>query len=244
MTSWGGLIAPAKVPKPIIQKIHRDVVEVLREPEVRDRAHAPLGFADVVAGTPEGIRRALLRHERCRHQKLGDQVTAGVVHLMMPGVAALSATTEPRASTAGRRHPAAAELRPGHTAQDRRPAAPVRGQPHADPRGIARTGRRRCDSTLLPHRGAVVRGGGPASCPQRLRLARGHRRDADRSAAPSKIDGGGVAPGNGGEGLPARRRRSGVTAGAARAQVARCTKRSTRSPTIPRPCACWGRAAC
>ncbi len=67
MTSWGGIIAPAKVPKPIIQKIHRDVVEVLHEPEVRDKL-TQLG-ADVVAGTPEEFD-ALLRSETVRYQKL------------------------------------------------------------------------------------------------------------------------------------------------------------------------------
>jgi tripartite-type tricarboxylate transporter receptor subunit TctC len=67
MTSWGGIIAPAKVPKPIIQKIQRDVVAALREPDVRDRLTA-LG-ADVVAGTSEEFD-ALLRSETIRYQKL------------------------------------------------------------------------------------------------------------------------------------------------------------------------------
>ena len=67
MTSWGGIIAPAKVPKPIIQKIQRDIVAALREPDVRDRLTA-LG-ADVVAGTPEEFD-ALLRSETIRYQKL------------------------------------------------------------------------------------------------------------------------------------------------------------------------------
>ncbi len=67
MTSWGGIIAPSKVPKPIIQKIHRDIVEVLKEPDVRDRL-TQLG-ADVVAGTPEEFD-ALLRSETVRYQKL------------------------------------------------------------------------------------------------------------------------------------------------------------------------------
>ena len=67
MTSWGGIIAPAKVPKPIIQKIHDDVVLVLRDPDVRERL-TQLG-ADVVAGTPEEFD-ALLRSETVRYQKL------------------------------------------------------------------------------------------------------------------------------------------------------------------------------
>ncbi len=67
MTSWGGIIAPAKVQKSIIQKIHRDVVEALNEPDVRDKL-TQLG-ADVVAGTPEEFD-ALLRSETVRYQKL------------------------------------------------------------------------------------------------------------------------------------------------------------------------------
>ena len=67
MTSWGGIIAPAKVPKPIIQKIHRDIVEALHEPDVRDKL-TQFG-ADVVAGTPEEFD-ALLRSETVRYQKL------------------------------------------------------------------------------------------------------------------------------------------------------------------------------
>lgn len=67
MTSWGGIIAPAKVPKPVIQKLHRDIVEALKEPDVRDRL-TQLG-ADVVAGTPEEFD-ALLRAETVRYQKL------------------------------------------------------------------------------------------------------------------------------------------------------------------------------
>ncbi len=67
MTSWGGIIAPAKVPKPIIMKIQRDIVEALKEPDVREKL-TQLG-ADVVAGTPEEFD-ALLRSETVRYQKL------------------------------------------------------------------------------------------------------------------------------------------------------------------------------
>jgi len=67
MTSWGGVIAPTKVQKPIIQKVHKDIVAVLSEPDVRERL-TQLG-ADVVAGTPEEFD-ALLRSETVRYQKL------------------------------------------------------------------------------------------------------------------------------------------------------------------------------
>jgi len=67
MASWGGVIAPAKVPRPIIQKLHADIVAALNDPEVRGRL-TQLG-ADVVAGTPEQFD-ALLRSDTVRYQKL------------------------------------------------------------------------------------------------------------------------------------------------------------------------------
>ena len=67
MTSWGGFIAPAKVPKPIIDKLHRDIVEALKEPDVREKL-VSMG-ADVVAGTPAQFD-ALLRRDTQRYQKL------------------------------------------------------------------------------------------------------------------------------------------------------------------------------
>jgi tripartite-type tricarboxylate transporter receptor subunit TctC len=67
MTSWGGIIAPAKVPKPIIQKVNRDIVEALNEPDVREKL-AGMG-AEVVGSTPEAFD-ALLRSETKRYEKL------------------------------------------------------------------------------------------------------------------------------------------------------------------------------
>lgn len=67
MTSWGGVIAPAKVPKAIIQKLHGDIVEALKQPDVREKL-VSMG-ADVVAGTPEQFD-ALLRAETQRYGKL------------------------------------------------------------------------------------------------------------------------------------------------------------------------------
>jgi tripartite-type tricarboxylate transporter receptor subunit TctC len=67
MTSWGGMIAPAKVPKPLIAKLNRDIVEALKEPDVRERLQS-MG-ADIVAGTPEQFD-AHLRAETRRYEKL------------------------------------------------------------------------------------------------------------------------------------------------------------------------------
>ena len=66
-TKWGGIIAPAKVPRPVIQKLNADIVAALNEPDVRERL-TQLG-ADVVASTPEQFD-ALLRSDTVRYQKL------------------------------------------------------------------------------------------------------------------------------------------------------------------------------
>ena len=67
MTSWGGIIAPAKMPKPIVDKLNRDIVEALKQPDVREKL-VSMG-ADVVAGTPEQFD-ALLRADTQRYEKL------------------------------------------------------------------------------------------------------------------------------------------------------------------------------
>jgi tripartite-type tricarboxylate transporter receptor subunit TctC len=50
-TSWNGIFAPAKVPRPIVNKIHADIVKVLRTPDVRERLVA--SGSDPVGSTPE-----------------------------------------------------------------------------------------------------------------------------------------------------------------------------------------------
>ena len=67
MYSWGGIIAPAKLPRVLIDKLNRDITEALRQPDVRERL-TQLG-AEVVAGTPEQFD-ALLRSETVRYAKL------------------------------------------------------------------------------------------------------------------------------------------------------------------------------
>jgi tripartite-type tricarboxylate transporter receptor subunit TctC len=50
VTLWFGILGPAGVPRPIVDKMHRDVVAVLKTPEVRERFTA-LG-AEPVGSTP------------------------------------------------------------------------------------------------------------------------------------------------------------------------------------------------
>jgi tripartite-type tricarboxylate transporter receptor subunit TctC len=51
MTSWNGFFAPARLPAPILARLHESITKALRGPEVSARLHA-LGL-EVVAGTPE-----------------------------------------------------------------------------------------------------------------------------------------------------------------------------------------------
>ena len=50
-TSWVGILAPAKTPKPIVDKLQREIAAVLRTDAVRER-YATLGI-DPVGNTPE-----------------------------------------------------------------------------------------------------------------------------------------------------------------------------------------------
>jgi tripartite-type tricarboxylate transporter receptor subunit TctC len=50
-TSWNGIFAPAKTPRPIIDKIHADVVKILNTPDVREKLIA--AGSDPVGSTPE-----------------------------------------------------------------------------------------------------------------------------------------------------------------------------------------------
>jgi tripartite-type tricarboxylate transporter receptor subunit TctC len=49
--TWYGLFAPAKTPKPILDKLHADIVEALRSPEIRETFAAQ--GAEVVANSRE-----------------------------------------------------------------------------------------------------------------------------------------------------------------------------------------------
>jgi tripartite-type tricarboxylate transporter receptor subunit TctC len=53
--SWGGMIAPPRLPADLKQKIHGEIVRALNAPDVRDKL-AALG-ADVVANSPEEFAR-------------------------------------------------------------------------------------------------------------------------------------------------------------------------------------------
>jgi len=52
--AWNGLIAPGATPKPIIDQINKDVVDIIRQPAVRDKLAAQL--MEPAGSTPEEFR--------------------------------------------------------------------------------------------------------------------------------------------------------------------------------------------
>ena len=50
-SSWYGFVAPAKMPKPILDKLHAEIVRALKEPDVVEKL-TNAGVI-VIAGTPE-----------------------------------------------------------------------------------------------------------------------------------------------------------------------------------------------
>lgn len=67
MASWGAIIAPAKTPKAILDKLNRDIVEILNEPETRERL---AGLSAEVIGNSQADAVALMNAETIRLNKL------------------------------------------------------------------------------------------------------------------------------------------------------------------------------
>jgi tripartite-type tricarboxylate transporter receptor subunit TctC len=64
---WFGVLAPAGTPKPVIARLNREIVAILRTPEISQMIVAQGG--DVVASTPEGFGK-ILRDETARLGKV------------------------------------------------------------------------------------------------------------------------------------------------------------------------------
>jgi tripartite-type tricarboxylate transporter receptor subunit TctC len=52
--AWNGLIAPGDTPKPIIDKISKDVAEIIKQPAVREKLGAQL--MEPIGSSPEELR--------------------------------------------------------------------------------------------------------------------------------------------------------------------------------------------
>lgn len=70
MTAWWGVAVPAKTPRPLVTKLHDDVVAVLAMPDVRERLSAQ--GVEIAATTPQQFE-AFLREEIVRWGKAVKQ---------------------------------------------------------------------------------------------------------------------------------------------------------------------------
>ena len=66
-TAYNGLLAPAKTPAAIIEKLNHEAVQIVRRADVRERIFN--GGGEVVAGTPEEFA-ATIRLEMAKWGKL------------------------------------------------------------------------------------------------------------------------------------------------------------------------------
>jgi tripartite-type tricarboxylate transporter receptor subunit TctC len=64
---WLGLVAPKATPRPIIDKLNREVVHILSQPDVREKFNQTGNFA--VTSTPEEFA-AFIRNEAARWEKV------------------------------------------------------------------------------------------------------------------------------------------------------------------------------
>ncbi len=70
VTSWYGIVVPKAVPQPIINKLHQDISEVLKMPDVRQK-FAALGVAPV-GNSPQEFSAMILAESK----KWGDIIRA------------------------------------------------------------------------------------------------------------------------------------------------------------------------
>jgi tripartite-type tricarboxylate transporter receptor subunit TctC len=70
-TSWHGVLAPSHTPRPIVTRLHSEIVKVLAQQDVKERL-ASLGF-EVVASTPEQFA-AFIREQTAKYEKLIKQI--------------------------------------------------------------------------------------------------------------------------------------------------------------------------
>ncbi len=66
LSIWLGLVAPKGTPQPIVDKLNREVVRILNDPDVKRKSEAVGGY--IATSTPEGMA-AFMRHEAARWEK-------------------------------------------------------------------------------------------------------------------------------------------------------------------------------
>ena len=66
-SSWSAIAGPAKMPRPLVARLHKDFIEILKMPDVQQK-HSEVG-AEIVASTPEQFH-AYLKTEVSKFGKL------------------------------------------------------------------------------------------------------------------------------------------------------------------------------
>ena len=99
---WWGFFVPAGTPKPIVERLNKEILAALNAPDVRQRL-APQGF-NFVSGTPEQLRE-YMKAETAKWdnviKKAGIKVlTATKVTSAKPGANGVTLTAEPAAGGA------------------------------------------------------------------------------------------------------------------------------------------------
>jgi tripartite-type tricarboxylate transporter receptor subunit TctC len=73
--SWAGLMAPANTPKPIIERMAREISEIVREPDVRQK-FLDAGFLPASGPTAEFAE--LMRQDSARYAEIIRQARISV----------------------------------------------------------------------------------------------------------------------------------------------------------------------
>ena len=68
LTQWQAVVAPAGTPKPVVDLLHREVVEALKKPDVIDRL-ATQGGNELIGNTPEEFAQ-IIRNDLAKYGKL------------------------------------------------------------------------------------------------------------------------------------------------------------------------------
>jgi tripartite-type tricarboxylate transporter receptor subunit TctC len=68
LTQWQAVAAPAGTPKPVVDQLHREIVEALKKPDVMERL-ATQGGSELVGNTPEEFAQ-VIRNDLAKYSKL------------------------------------------------------------------------------------------------------------------------------------------------------------------------------
>ncbi|HEV2007329.1 MAG TPA: tripartite tricarboxylate transporter substrate-binding protein, partial [Burkholderiales bacterium] len=58
LVGWYGIAGPANLPKPILTRLHAEIVKILKQPDIRERILAD--GSEPVGSTPEAFRQYML----------------------------------------------------------------------------------------------------------------------------------------------------------------------------------------